>query len=228
MKNNKKTMAISCTLAFALSGCALTDKIKKEFTDEEITTSEGALTGAIIGGVAAAALGGKKEHILLGVALGGAIGAMFSQHVSKKKAEYADNESYMKAVIGESDKMIVLSRQEREKLLVSIKEQEVALDSLKTAQSDQQEVNVKLVAQRQQLNTSLARTNKLIAIIDQEMTIQKEVLEAEREGLSMVLVTHSETNLTALGTEKQLLEKDKLALEKLASQLDSLDHRKLY
>jgi acyl-CoA synthetase (AMP-forming)/AMP-acid ligase II len=223
MINNKTTIALCCAATLSLSGCALTEGL----TDKQLTKNEGAMIGVAIGGVAGALLGGKKGA-LFGAALGGAIGNMFAQHVSKKKEKYADNESYMKAVISESDKVIALSKQERKNLVASIKEQQEALASLKSDQKENKDANSTLVAQQQQLNQSLKRTNNLIKILDQEIAIQKETLEKERESLPIILVNHSKTNQAVMGDEKQKLEKEKQALEKLAMGLASLDQRTLY
>ncbi|MBU2279611.1 MAG: glycine zipper 2TM domain-containing protein [Gammaproteobacteria bacterium] len=215
MLNHKiRPCSVLLIIVLGLQGCAST-------SDGSRTKMEGTAAGAVIGGVLGLALGDSKKSTIIGTAVGAVIGNMYGKHVADKKAEYKDTESYMQAMIAESEQVIVASRSQRDSLQASINSQKEFITALKSAHSKQQITKQELSQQLAKNEHDIKVTAELLTAIDKEIEIQQQVLHKERAQLAMVLVNQSEANITSMESEKR-------QLQLLKAQLAGLDYRRVY
>lgn len=210
--NKTKQLSLCLAITVGLTGCASTDEGK--------TRAEGAGAGALIGGAIGLLLGDSKEAALLGAVVGTVAGDIYARNVVRKKEQYADSESYMNAVIEDAETALAKTQKEHKKLLASYEQYQDDIDKFSEQQKQGAKVNNRLSKQAEQASKDLETTNSLIAALDQEISLQVETLEQERNAIPVALVSHSESTISALESEKR-------QLELLKSQLASLDRRKL-
>ncbi|MCU7904315.1 MAG: glycine zipper 2TM domain-containing protein [Candidatus Thiodiazotropha sp. (ex Epidulcina cf. delphinae)] len=222
-KNNFITLhviylfCIAISLAFVLSslqGCVSTN-------DRQQTEAEGAVVGAAIGGLLGLALGDSKEAAIIGTVIGAVAGNMYGRHIADKKADYKDTESYMKAMIAESDKVLTAARIQHDTLAKSIERQKHELARLSSIKRQERGGKKKLERQIAKNKKDQKVTEKLIAAIDHEIQTQRRVVNKERNEVAIVYVNRSEANISAMELEKR-------QLELLKVQLAGLDYRRVY
>ncbi|TMO76084.1 glycine zipper family protein [Pseudoalteromonas aurantia] len=211
--NKQKQLIGAVMLVSVLSGCAITDSTQ--------TRAENAATGAMIGGAIGLVLGDNKQSALLGAAVGALIGDLYGRSVVKKKQDYANTEAYMLDVLKDAEQKLLAAKDERVLIEQSIAQHEAQLEALRAERAEVHSDTKGLEESQQSISTSLSKSNKLLAILKDEIAYQKDVLEQEKAAISVQLVSQSETVMTKLEAEKK-------ALEKLHLQLASLDRRKLY
>lgn len=198
----------------SLQGCAST-------SDRQRTENEGSVVGAVIGGVLGLVLGGNKKSAIIGSVVGVAIGNMYGKHVADKKEEYKNTESYMEAMIAESDKVLVAAKNQRVALTMSIEQQKMELARLSSLKMHESASKQKIKEQIESNRKDLEVTGDLIAAIDREIRTQKKVVRDERNQIPVVYVRRSQANISSMGSEKR-------QLELLKAQLASLDHKRVY
>lgn len=216
LKNSAVFVSSACLLLLLpyMQGCAT-------LSDRQQTEMQGTGTGALIGGVLGSVLGDNTESVVAGTLVGAIIGNIYGKHVADKKAQYKNSESYMNAVIAESDKMLAAAREHRETLTKSITDQNRQLASLKRQSQNNRSLNKQLEKQVAKNKKDIDVTNQLISAIDQEIITQKNVVKKERNLVAVSYVSRSETNITAMESEKR-------QLELLKAQLASLDYKRVY
>jgi hypothetical protein len=157
-----KTTAAALFLAINLTGCA---NIKD---DQTRTKTEGTLIGSglgavIGGGIAAIASSGDSSAMLKGAAIGAAAGGLlghaYGSKVAARKAEYADNETYLQGCIAEL-------RRERSRVAASnaqtnkrIAAQKQELNQLIALQKNNEPTNERFVALNRSVDSSLKVAN---------------------------------------------------------------------
>ncbi len=215
-RNNRFFYFVLCTLLIFpnLQSCAT-------LSDGKQTEMEGTATGAFLGALVGLVVGDNKESVIAGTLVGAVIGNIYGKHVADRKAEYRDNESYMKAMIAESDKVLLAARTQRDILTESIENQKRKLAELTYQKSLGTETKIRLEQQIVQKQKDLKVTNDLITAIDKEIKTQRRVVNQQRSQASAILVSQSETNITSMESEKR-------QLKLLKAQLASLDFRRVY
>lgn len=208
----KTPIAICIAAMIGLNGCASTDQGQ--------TRAEGASAGALIGGAIGLLLGDSKEAAALGAIVGAVAGDLFAKRVIRKKAEYANTEDYMNAVIKDAESTLVQSQKERSTLLANFNKYQSEIAQLKKQQNSQSSLNAALNEQSSQASEDLKTANALIESVEKEIALQTKILEEERQVIPVALVTHSESTISALESEKR-------QLQLLHSQIATLDRRKL-
>ena len=194
-------MTVAAAAILSLSGCAMTENM----TDKQQTQTEAAATGAAVGAVLGVLVGDSKKGAVVGALVGSIIASRYAEHVANKKQEYADNEAYMKAVIAEADNMIALSAEKRTALSAQIANQQKQLAAMQADQDKTEVDNDTLEKQKQDYLAAVKLNDELIAAIQQEVDIQKDVLAKEKERIPVVLVSHSQDTIAKLEAEHKRL-----------------------
>ena len=206
---------------FFLSGCA-------SLNDRQQTIGEGTVTGGLIGGVvggiAGLIAGGGKGAIIgaiSGVVAGGVAGGFYGNHVADKKQSFVNNEAYMRAVLAESDKVLVNSKAKRETLKLDVASRKKKVDVLKKQKTSKSKSNTSLARLAKNNSQDIEKTNQLILNVENEIEVQKTVLAREKHSLSPQLVSLSESKTSDLEAEHR-------RLKLLKAQLANLDIRRMY
>ncbi|MEI8233313.1 MAG: hypothetical protein WCH57_01360 [Verrucomicrobiota bacterium] len=157
-----KSTAAALILATSFTGCANIQN------DQTRTKTEGTLIGSSIGaviggGIAAIATRGDKSAILKGAAIGAAAGGLlghaYGSKVAARKAEYADNESYLQGCIAElrSERTRVAASNEQTRKTIASQKQE--LNQLIALQKNNEPTRERFVALNRSVDSSLKVAN---------------------------------------------------------------------
>ncbi|WP_162305987.1 glycine zipper 2TM domain-containing protein [Oleisolibacter albus] len=135
-----RAIATAVTASFLLTACATTSgdpgrpltpqeqALREQAKNYESTVVEGALLGALAGGLIAAASGGNKKDVAIGVAAGAGVGAVAGNYIAKKKQQYATAEAQYNSMIAdvqtENARLADLSDNARQVIASDMKEME--------------------------------------------------------------------------------------------------------
>jgi len=100
-----KTLSATLVIATLLPGCATSPDGATD--DQQATVAQGAVFGAILGGLLGAAVSDNKATgALIGAAAGGLIGAGIGSSIAERKAQYATEEDFLIAEIRRNQEFI--------------------------------------------------------------------------------------------------------------------------
>lgn len=103
--NTGKTLSATLVIATLLPGCATPPDGATD--DQQATVAQGAVFGAILGGLLGAAVSDNKATgALIGAAAGGLIGAGIGSSIAERKAQYATEEDFLIAEIRRNQEFI--------------------------------------------------------------------------------------------------------------------------
>ncbi len=216
----KKIFYLILCLTICLSGCANIQN------DQTRTTTEGAVVGTAVGAGVGAIIGRFAGSAALGAAIGGAIGlavgTAYGSHVASKKAEYASQEAWLDACIEDAQN----KNTELVAYNTQLKEDVSALDtqiSQLAADYKRQTITAENFAATQQaelkkIEERKKETDIYIASMEEEVTIQKEVIADARKEKNDREADIIETEIVKM--EQQLAE-----LRQTSEQLASISTR---
>lgn len=100
-----KTLPATLVIAALLPGCATSPDGAMD--DQQATVAQGAVFGAVLGGLLGAAVSDNKATgALIGAAAGGLIGAGIGSSIAERKAQYATEEDFLIAEIRRNQEFI--------------------------------------------------------------------------------------------------------------------------
>jgi len=114
-----KSLLIVIVTGAMLSGCATNPD--GTMNDQQQTVAEGAVVGAVLGGLLGAAVSKNKgTGALVGAAAGGLIGAGIGSSIAERKAQYATEEDFLIAEIERNQEFIAEADAENRQLYQEI------------------------------------------------------------------------------------------------------------
>ena len=207
-------LVLAFVLFSGISGC-------KTMNDQERTEAQGTAAGAFLGAVVGSVIGDNRKSVVIG-AIGGALaGTLYGKHVAGKKQKYATEEDYMHAVIAEGEQALNQARSEGQSLRRSIVAHERQIENLQHQNHSASKKNQSLAELSDNLKKDIQLADTAIAKLDEEIKIQKSVLDSERQNMTPRLVSQSESQISKLEIEQR-------NLKLLRAQLGSLDTRRIY
>ncbi|MDQ5908148.1 MAG: hypothetical protein QG599_239 [Pseudomonadota bacterium] len=103
--HSEKKLLIPLVIAVLLPGCATSPD--NATNDQQATVAQGAIFGAVLGGLLGAAVSDNKATgALIGAAAGGLIGAGIGSSIAERKAQYASEEDFLVAEIHRNQEFI--------------------------------------------------------------------------------------------------------------------------
>jgi uncharacterized membrane protein YebE (DUF533 family) len=189
--------AMVTSLCF-LSSCA---NIQNDGTR---TRTEGALTGAAIGGIAGAIIGNQSNRAWEGAAIGAAIGGLgglaVGDHVAKKKAGYASQEAWLDACISRAEQVNADAVAYNRSLSSKIRSLESRLAAAKASGNKAELRRVK-----QSIVTLQSDTRDQIEVIDTEIVEQREVVSETGSSTLNSRVSTLRSTRSSLSTNEERL-----------------------
>ncbi len=223
-----RTTALVVSATFLLTACATTSlptdrpltpqeqAMREQAKNYNETVAEGAVVGALLGGLLVAGLGGKPKDIVAGAAAGGAMGFVAGNYVADKKRQYASAEAQYNSMIGD-----VEAENARMAAFADASRQVIA-DDLKTLEAVDAQVAAGTLSQ--------ADAKRQLAVLDSN----REVMTKTLAGLQKKQKEFEEVREAAksLGNTQQQqrmdgeIEKMRIQITKLEAELGQLVSRR--
>ena len=189
-------------------------------TDTQQTKAQGTAIGALIGGLAGAAIDDKRGAII-GAIAGAAIGHAWGSHVASKKANYANQEAYLKDVIAAADAVAADAEAYNKRIARTIGRLKQRETELRLAAAKHQAQQHQLKKFEAELQVAISETEKKLKIVMDEIKIQKRVVANEQRSAPPRLMTVAAGGISDLEIQQR-------ALQRALTQLESIDERRAY
>jgi chromosome segregation ATPase len=186
-------------------------------TDTQRTQAEGTALGAGLGAALGAGIGaavGGKQGAALGALLGGLVGggagAAWGAHVASKKAQYANTEDYLDAVIQKAQLMNGQTQQYNASLASQIQQLNKETDNLVRLYRQKQVQKAILQEKYQETEQKFTEASKQLNAVNTEIQIQQRVLNNEKKAVES---TQTQARLKSIEIEIQRLEQQRDELQ---------------
>jgi hypothetical protein len=186
-------------------------------TDTQRTQAEGTALGAglgvALGAGIGAAVGGKQGAALgalLGGLLGGGAGAAWGAHVASKKAQYANTEDYLDAVIQKAQIMNGQTQQYNTSLASQIQQLNKETNNLVRLYRQKQVQKAVLQAKYRETEQKFTEASKQLDAVNTEIQIQQRVLNNEKTAVKSA---QTQARLNNIEIEIQRLEQQRDELQ---------------
>ena len=184
-----------------------------ETADGKKTQKQGAVGGAAIGALAGGLIGGDWQGALIGAAIGGAAGLAYGTHVAGKKADYANTENYLDAVIAEASRVNTEAYAYNNKLKGQVSAHKKAVAALGDADKKTR------TAKRKEIERDLATARKQQKTVNREISIQQRVYEENKDA------PDASNSPQSMASSISKLEKTESALSDNIDQLAALSNQ---
>ncbi|MCW8906138.1 MAG: glycine zipper domain-containing protein [Sedimenticola sp.] len=151
-------------------------------SDTDRTKTEGAVFGAVLGGLLGLAAGGDKEDLALGAALGAGVGYLVGNEVAKRKQAYATNEEFLDAEIARTAEFNKTAKAYNERLQAEIVALDKETDSLRAMYQSGQATRNQLLAKKKEMDERIAKNQEFESTLQKEYEINTEVLAQESKS----------------------------------------------
>lgn len=217
IKSLEKSILLVIVAGAILSGCATNQA--GGTSDRQRTIGEGAVVGAVLGGLLGAAVSGhdKGKGALIGAAAGGLIGAGIGSSVADRKAQYAREEDFLVAEIERNEEFIAEADAQNDELYQEI----VRLDreSVRLAREYQagRATRNALATQKASLEKQLAKAKQINQLAQTQLADAKQVHQDVRQqrGPQDKYTRQLETNVTKLERTRQKSGENVVNLQKV-------------
>lgn len=157
-------------------------------TNPHAATVQGAIGGALIGGLAAALLGGNDDrgrNAAIGAAAGTLIGGLVGSEIDKRRQQYASTEDFYDAQIRQTAQLNQALAENNRNLRNSVQADQNEINSLVARYQAGQATKTQLLASRQRIEQNAASNRQKLATAQKELQFQREVLnELQARGPS--------------------------------------------
>lgn len=205
---------LGCCLAISLGGCA-------GLPDSDLTRLQGATMGCVLGAGVGLIIKQSAAAGVAGCAAGGGVGYLYGDHVAGKKSQYTSQEDYLNDVIAAGRKLQVETHAYNLRLAEEIKSLREEIRNIEKKIKDHASREAALAKQKEHLARLLANGEMTKAKVNNEIEIQKRVLEEEKSSVQAPVVKKSQLQTVALEQESQ-------ALSNAIDQLKNIDQQMIY
>lgn len=188
-------MLLSIALLF---GCATNPD--GSMNDQQRTVTEGAIAGAVLGGLLGAAIGDNRKSVLIGAAAGGLIGAGIGSSIAERKAQYANEEDFLIAEIQRNQDFIQEADAQNRQLYQEIAGLDRESRRLEREYRAGQVSRNALTRQKASLEKQLAKAKKIQSLTEKQLADAQQVHQESRQkrGTQDQYTRQLETNLVQL------------------------------
>jgi hypothetical protein len=211
-----KTLSATLVIAALLPGCATSPDGAMD--DQQATVAQGAVFGAVLGGLLGAAVSDNKATgALIGAAAGGLIGAGIGSSIAERKAQYATEEDFLIAEIRRNQEFI----QEADAQNDAIYQEIVRLD--RESQRLAREYRAgrasrnALTQKKASLEKQLAKAKQINSLAEKQLADATAVHQESRQkrGNQDQYTRQLETNLVQLRETQQQSSQNVASLQKI-------------
>jgi len=219
--------AIASAIVVSLSGCASSpskDEGSGSTTtaDETRTKQEGALVGAIVGGLLGTAIssGNRGKGALIGAVVGAGAGYVVGNEVAKRKRQYASEEDFLDGEIASAQELNETARQYNASLQEDIERLDGETRSLSAEYDAGRVAYGRLESERQSVQKRIETTDSVLQDLTKEHEIKVAIYEEQykKRGADDAQVAQLEQEI---GQLKENIDE----LNQHSQQLASIDER---
>lgn len=182
-----------------LSGCAT-------MSDEDKTKAQSmgvfGAVGSVVGGVIGHQMGNATMGAVVGGVVGATGGAIYGEHVVQKKSDYATQEDYLNACIGQAEKMLALATEYNGTLVTEVAKLDAEVTSTMEAYNQKQNKKEDVLAVQTTLVAQHKDATESLAAITEEIEQQRSVLEAEAGDAAPEMLKKLEEKIAKLEEQK--------------------------
>ena len=188
-------------------------------SDTNRTRTEGAIGGAVIGGLLGLAIGGDSKGALIGAALGTGVGLIVGNEIAKRKQQYANEEDFLDAEIASAQEYNSTAVAYNNKLRRNIAQLDRDAQLLQSRYKAGLASRDDLANERQSVKKEIASAKKVYESLEKEYEIKVAILEEQKNKGS------STPQVRALEQEISQLKKNMDQLQSQSVQLAQIDDR---
>jgi len=188
-------------------------------SDTNRTRAEGAIGGAVIGGLLGLAIGGDSKGALIGAAVGAGAGLIVGNEIAKRKQQYANEEDFLDAEIASAREYNATAVAYNDKLRQDIAQLDRDTQLLQSRYKAGLASRDELAHERQHLKNEIASANKVYENLEKEYEIKVAILEEQKKKGS------NTPQVRALEQEIGQLKRNMDQLENQSVQLAQIDDR---
>ncbi len=184
------------------------------------TRTEGAVLGAVVGGLLGAAIGDNKGA-MIGAVIGAGAGYLVGDEIARRKQKYATEEDFLDAEIASARQYNATTARYNEKLRVEIAQLEKRTRLLESRYRAGLASNTELENERRNVRQQIASARKVQENLKKEYEIKRAVLEEQRgkRGSGSPYVQQLQQQIAELKTNMDRLEAQSLQLAQLDDRL---------
>lgn len=213
MKNKFYILLIFAPLFLGLSGCATT------MNDGTRTTAEGAIGGALIGGIACALLKNKSlcAPIIAGTTLaGGGIG----YYIAQRKQQYASEEAFLAAEIQRTRQFNQLAAQQNQQTQQELVSLEQELDKLSLKKRNSLSTKLALQKKHSKISNLINKNNAVLKNLQDEYAEKIAYIRQNQQQLA-----RGNQLVQSLNSETEILSRNIHQLQDSNEQLAKMNNR---
>ena len=188
-------------------------------SDTNRTRAEGAIGGAVIGGLLGLAIGGDSKGALIGAALGTGVGLIVGNEIAKRKQQYASEEDFLDAEIASAKEYNATAVAYNNKLRRDIAQLDRDTQRLQSRYKAGLASRDDLANERDSVKNQIASAKKVYENLEKEYEIKVAILEEQKKKGS------NTPRVRALEQEIGQLKKNMDQLQSQSVQLAQIDDR---
>jgi len=201
------------------SGGYTTGSSSTSTSDTNRTRAEGAIGGAVIGGLLGLAIGGDSKGALIGAAVGAGAGLIVGNEIAKRKQQYASEEDFLDAEIASAREYNATAVAYNNKLRRNIAQLDRDTQLLTSRYRAGLASRDDLVNERDNLKGEIASAKKVYGNLEKEYEIKVAILEEQKKKGA------NTPQVRALEAEVSQLKKNMDQLQSQSVQLAQIDDR---
>ncbi len=214
--NTGKTLSIALVVTALLPGCATSPDSATD--DQQTTVAQGAVFGAILGGLLGAAVSNNKATgALIGATAGGLIGAGIGSSIAERKAQYATEEDFLIAEIRRNQEFIQEADAQNNALYQDIVRLDRESQRLAREYRSGRASREALTQKKAGLEKQLAKAKQVNSLAEKQLadaaTVHQE--SQQKRGTQDQYTRQLQTNLTQLKKTQQKSSQNVVSLQNI-------------
>lgn len=207
---------VAVAIGATLSGCATNPD--GTTNDQQATVAQGAVFGAIVGGLLGAAVSDNRGRgALIGAAAGGLIGAGIGSSIAERKAQYANEEDFLVAEIRRNQEFIQEADAQNRQLYQEIAQLDRESQRLARQYRAGKASRDALARQKATVEKQLAKAKQINSLAEKQLADAEQVhQESQRQRGSQDQYTRQlESNLVELKETRQKSSQNVASLQRV-------------
>lgn len=208
---------VAVAIGATLSGCATNPD--GTTNDQQATVAQGAVFGALVGGLLGAAVSGdnRGRGALIGAAAGGLIGAGIGSSIAERKAQYANEEDFLVAEIRRNQEFIQEADAQNRQLYQQIAQLDRESQRLARQYRAGKASRDALVQQKTTVEKQLAKAKQINSLAEKQLADAEQVHQEsqQKRGSQDQYTRQLESNLVELKETRQKSSQNVASLQRV-------------
>ncbi|NMQ19426.1 glycine zipper 2TM domain-containing protein [Candidatus Competibacter phosphatis] len=210
---------VAVAIGATLSGCATNPDGTTNTNDQQATVAQGAVFGALVGGLLGAAVSGdnRGRGALIGAAAGGLIGAGIGSSIAERKAQYANEEDFLVAEIRRNQEFIQEADAQNRQLYQEIAQLDRESQRLARQYRAGKASRDALVQQKATVEKQLAKAKQINSLAEKQLADAEQVHQEsqQKRGPQDQYTRQLESNLVELKETRQKSSQNVASLQRV-------------